>query len=124
MTHSKSNKKRKLEEQSKVKHNNNYSFPTYVGFDHITGKSICLNCNSTITNNNCCSNPKNYYLGKILRTPKGNKRSKWKTFYSYLCKYHSDFSILHPEVIEKYNISPKVWIPAFLKAKDLKPEHI
>ena len=124
MNHSKSNHKKLLDEQSKAKHTPYYSFAEPVGFDHITGKSICLNCNSTLTNNNCCNQPKNYYLGKILRTPKGSKRSKWKEFYSYLCKYDSTFSKSHPEILKKYNITPKVWIPYYLKAKDISIDHI
>lgn len=78
------------------------------GFAHITGKHICLKCNTVQSHSFICCSSQSYYLGKIPRTPKHNaSRSKWKLFYSYLIKVHTRF-IEEPEytnILSKYNLT-------------------
>jgi len=111
MTHNKSNKVKLKEELAEVKHNADLQFESIL-FDHITSKFICTNCNSNPkANPNCCSNPRIECIGKITRTPKGSKRSKWKKFYQHIIRYNSLFLKKHPHIIDKYNIDPnKKWI--------------
>ena len=80
------------------------------GFAHITGKHICLKCNTVQSHGfNCCSVP-SYYLGKIARMPKHSaSRSKWKSFWQYIVDFHTKFheQSKYTSILAKYNILPK-----------------
>lgn len=78
------------------------------GFEHITGKHICLKCNTVNSHAFKCCEAESYYLGKIPRTPKADaNRSKWKAFYKYLIWSHKRRLPEHQEyanILKKYNL--------------------
>lgn len=80
------------------------------GFEHITGKHICLKCNTVKNHGFKCCGIESYCLGKIARTPKSTaSRSKWKAFYKHMTWWFKNFD-KHPEfanIVKKYNIEIK-----------------
>lgn len=78
------------------------------GFEHITGKHICLKCNTVNSHAFKCCETESYYLGKIARTPKADaSRAKWKDFYKYLIWSHKRYLSEHQEyanILKKYNL--------------------
>lgn len=79
--------------------------------DHITGKHICLKCNTVQSHQFKCCNIESYSLGKYPRTPKKRaSRSKWKEFYKYIIHSKPMFKQQdeYINVLNKYNITKDI----------------
>jgi len=98
----KSNLKIAKENKDKLSTPNLYKWGNWQ--EKITNKHLCLYCNRVESHEFICCGNNSYNLHRILRTPKGNKRYKWKKFYTYLSKYKKNFLRDYSHLIEKYNL--------------------